>query len=53
MILGAMLAMGVLLAGPAMAQAPVQTEAEATQAAGNYQRYCSLCHGKEREGSRQ
>jgi len=50
MILGAILAMGALFAGPAMAQAPVLSEAGAKQAASNYERYCSLCHGRDREG---
>ena len=50
MILGALVASAALLAGPAMAQAPVQAEAEAKQSASNYQRYCALCHGKDREG---
>ncbi len=36
--------------GLALAQAPVLTETGANQAAGNYQRYCALCHGKNREG---
>ena len=50
MILGAILAAGALFAGPAMAQAPVLSEAGAKQAASNYERYCSLCHGRDREG---
>lgn len=39
-----------LLAGNAAAQMPVLTEDGAKQAASNYQRYCALCHGKDREG---
>ena len=40
----------VSFAGPALAQAPGLTEEGATKAADNYQRYCALCHGKDREG---
>lgn len=41
---------GVALSGQAIAQAPVLTEAGAKKAADSYQRYCALCHGKDREG---
>jgi mono/diheme cytochrome c family protein/rhodanese-related sulfurtransferase len=37
-------------AGQAQTPAPVLTEAGAKKAADNYQRYCALCHGKDREG---
>ena len=47
---GAFSLLGVLLGGPALAQAPVLSDAGAKQAASNYERYCSLCHGKDREG---
>ena len=47
---GAIGLLGVLLGGPALAQAPVLSDAGAKQAASNYERYCSLCHGKDREG---
>jgi mono/diheme cytochrome c family protein/rhodanese-related sulfurtransferase len=49
-ILRAILFLVALAGGQALAQAPVLSEAGAKQAASNYQRYCSLCHGKEREG---
>lgn len=45
-----LLLLGVALSGQAIAQAPVLTEAGAKKAADNYQRYCALCHGKDREG---
>ena len=45
-----LLLLGLSLAGAARAQAPVLTEEAANKAAGNYQRYCALCHGKDREG---
>ncbi|WP_334177682.1 c-type cytochrome [Pseudoxanthomonas sp.] len=45
------------LAGASVAQAPAPkpaapelTEAAAAQASSNYQRYCALCHGRDREG---
>lgn len=41
---------GGLLGGDAMAQARVLAPEAATKAASNYDRYCSLCHGKQREG---
>ena len=40
----------ISFAGPALAQAPVLTAEGAKKAADNYQRYCALCHGKDREG---
>ena len=40
----------ISFAGPALAQAPGLTEEGAKKAADNYQRYCALCHGKDREG---
>ncbi|MCC5866530.1 MAG: c-type cytochrome [Wenzhouxiangella sp.] len=43
--------MSLLLAGMAMAHLPTPLEAEeAAEAAANYQRYCALCHGNDREG---
>ena len=47
---GAIVLLGCLLGGPALAQAPVLSDAGAKQAATNYERSCSLCHGKDREG---
>ena len=50
-IIGVMLLLlGASFAGQTSAQAPVLTEAGAQKAADNYQRYCALCHGKDREG---
>lgn len=48
LLLGILL--GMLVAGHAAAQAPTLTEQGAKQAAENYDRYCALCHGKDREG---
>lgn len=45
-----LLLLGVALSGQVIAQAPVLTEAGAKKAADSYQRYCALCHGKDREG---
>ena len=45
-----LLLLGVSLAGQAVAQAPVLSVEGAKKAADNYQRYCALCHGKDREG---
>lgn len=44
------LLLGISCAGPTLAQAPVLSEEGAKKAADNYQRYCALCHGKDREG---
>lgn len=38
------------LSGGAFAQALVLTPERAANASANYERYCALCHGKEREG---
>lgn len=46
----AILLLAGLPAGHAAAQQPVLTEQGARQAADNYQRYCALCHGPDREG---
>jgi mono/diheme cytochrome c family protein len=47
-LVGLALALGF---GPVAAvQIPQQAADEASAAAANYQRYCSLCHGENREG---
>ncbi len=39
-----------LIAGPAWAQWDKQTPEQAEKAAGQYQQYCALCHGEDRQG---
>ncbi len=43
-------AAGLLWSGLAAAQRPALDAEEARQAAADYQRYCALCHGADREG---